>query len=153
MPLLANLRCGLWYVQPTDDEDSNHIMASSGEGQQQQQQQSEEEAAATPSCHINSSERSPQQQPSNSLLPTAETPPTFFLKCTDGTQQQRTADGPPTCYFKSTDGHCNNWMFSLTRLNMHVAMLAARKGGVMIVDATRKGKVSGVREQVRENGG
>ena len=151
MPLLANLRCGLWYVQPTDDEDSlKHIMASSGEGQQQQP---EEEAVATPSCHSSSSEGSPQQQPLTSLLPTAETCPPTCYKGTDGTQQQRTADGPPTCYFKSTDGHCNNWMFSLTRLNMHVAMLAARKGGVMIVDATRKGKVSGVREQVRENGG
>lgn len=45
-----------------------------------------------------------------------------------------------TCYFKSTDGHQNNCNFSVTRLNWHVAELAAQKGGVIIVDATRKGK-------------
>ena len=42
-----------------------------------------------------------------------------------------------TCYFKSTDGHCNNWSFSGTRLNVHVAETAARCGGCVIVDATR----------------
>ncbi|PNH02681.1 tRNA A64-2'-O-ribosylphosphate transferase, partial [Tetrabaena socialis] len=46
-----------------------------------------------------------------------------------------------TSYFKSTDGHDNGrWSFSLVRLNWHVAELAARQGGVIIVDATRKGK-------------
>eukprot|EP01018_Ginkgo_biloba_P001983 Gb_29716 [translate_table: standard] len=45
-----------------------------------------------------------------------------------------------TCYFKSTDGHTGNWSFNPTRLNMHVASLAAEKGGCIIVDATRKGK-------------
>lgn len=45
-----------------------------------------------------------------------------------------------TCYFKSTDGHQNNCNFSVTRLNWHVAELATQKGGVIIVDATRKGK-------------
>jgi hypothetical protein len=45
-----------------------------------------------------------------------------------------------TCYFKSTDGHQNNCTFSVTRLNWHVAELAAQRGGVIIVDATRKGK-------------
>lgn len=45
-----------------------------------------------------------------------------------------------TCYFKSTDGHANGPGFSSTRLNWHVAELAARRGGVAIVDATRKGK-------------
>ena len=49
-----------------------------------------------------------------------------------------TPDG--TCYFKSTDGHQNNCNFSVTRLNWHVAELATQKGGVIIVDATRKGK-------------
>ncbi|KAJ7554870.1 hypothetical protein O6H91_05G013700 [Diphasiastrum complanatum] len=44
------------------------------------------------------------------------------------------------CYFKSTDGHTGNWSFSSTRLNLHVASLAAERGGCMIVDATRKGK-------------
>lgn len=29
-----------------------------------------------------------------------------------------------TCYFKSTDGHNNNWSFSTSRLNLHVATLA-----------------------------
>jgi tRNA A64-2'-O-ribosylphosphate transferase len=42
-----------------------------------------------------------------------------------------------TCYFKSTDGHNNNWSFSATRLNVHVAECAARAGGCVIVDATR----------------
>lgn len=49
------------------------------------------------------------------------------------------------CYFKSTDGHVGNWMFSLTRLNMHVAMAAAGAGGCYIVDATRRGKTFPVR--------
>ena len=39
-----------------------------------------------------------------------------------------------------TQGHNGQWSFSTTRLNLHVAEAAARKGGVMIVDATRKGK-------------
>jgi tRNA A64-2'-O-ribosylphosphate transferase len=38
---------------------------------------------------------------------------------------------------QSTDGHTGNLSFSLTRLNWHVAVLAASKGGVLLVDATR----------------
>ena len=45
-----------------------------------------------------------------------------------------------TCYFKSTDGHAGSWGFSHTRLNWHVLQLAAAHGGVVLVDATRKGK-------------
>lgn len=45
-----------------------------------------------------------------------------------------------TCYFKSTDGHSGEWSFSTVRLNLHVALLAARSGGACIVDATRRGK-------------
>ncbi len=45
-----------------------------------------------------------------------------------------------TCYFKSTDGHSHFINFSLQRLNLHVALLAAEKGAVVIVDSTRKGK-------------
>ncbi|MQL78816.1 hypothetical protein Taro_011249 [Colocasia esculenta] len=45
-----------------------------------------------------------------------------------------------TCYFKSTDGHTNNWSFSTSRLNLHVAVLAGQRGGCLIVDSTRKGK-------------
>lgn len=58
------------------------------------------------------------------------------LRC--GLWYCRQPDG--TCYFKSTDGHQNNWSFSTTRLNWNVAELAASRGGVVIVDATRKGK-------------
>ena len=54
---------------------------------------------------------------------------------------------PPTvassghCYFKSTDGHAGQWGFSLTRLNMQVAIAAVTcAGGVIIVDSTRSGK-------------
>ncbi|GJP63814.1 hypothetical protein CLOP_g20856 [Closterium sp. NIES-67] len=50
-------------------------------------------------------------------------------------------DVAATCYFKSTDGHTGNWDFSVTRMNLHVANIAARSGGAMIVDATRRGKV------------
>lgn len=50
-----------------------------------------------------------------------------------------------TCYFKSTDGHYGNWGFSNTRLNLHVAHLAAQQGGCLIVDATRRGKTFPVR--------
>ena len=45
-----------------------------------------------------------------------------------------------TAYFKSTDGHYGHWSFSTSRLNMHVATLAAQKGGLCLVDATRRGK-------------
>ncbi|KAK9818277.1 hypothetical protein WJX72_009958 [[Myrmecia] bisecta] len=45
-----------------------------------------------------------------------------------------------TCYFKSTDGHNGNWSFSTTRLNLQVAEAAAKCGGCVIVDATRRGK-------------
>ena len=45
-------------------------------------------------------------------------------------------DAVPCC-LQSTDGHTNNWSFSTTRLNWHVAELAARCGGVLLVDATR----------------
>lgn len=31
-----------------------------------------------------------------------------------------------SCYFKSTDGHFGKWNFSLTRLNMHIALLAGK---------------------------
>jgi tRNA A64-2'-O-ribosylphosphate transferase len=43
-------------------------------------------------------------------------------------------------YFKSTDGHNGHWQFSTTRLNWHIALLAAQSGGCMLVDATRRGK-------------
>eukprot|EP00252_Welwitschia_mirabilis_P021531 TRINITY_DN5544_c0_g1_i3.p1 TRINITY_DN5544_c0_g1~~TRINITY_DN5544_c0_g1_i3.p1 ORF type:complete len:540 (-),score=100.29 TRINITY_DN5544_c0_g1_i3:298-1917(-) len=45
-----------------------------------------------------------------------------------------------TCYFKSTDGHTGNWDLNPSRLNLHVCDIAAKKGGCIIVDATRKGK-------------
>ena len=53
------------------------------------------------------------------------------------------------CYYKSTDGHSGCWDFSLSRLNLQVALAAAKAssdravacaGGVMIVDSTRSGK-------------
>lgn len=45
-----------------------------------------------------------------------------------------------TCYFKSTDGHTGNWDFSIKRLNWHLLGPAAEKGGVVLVDSTRRGK-------------
>ena len=44
------------------------------------------------------------------------------------------------CYFKSTDGHTNNCDFSYIRLNAHLALTAASRGGVAVLDATRRGK-------------
>ncbi|OLP90318.1 tRNA A64-2'-O-ribosylphosphate transferase [Symbiodinium microadriaticum] len=41
-----------------------------------------------------------------------------------------------TCYFKSMDGHRNQWDFSIGRLNLHVAHMAADSGGVVLVDCT-----------------
>ena len=49
--------------------------------------------------------------------------------------------GQKTCYFKSTDGHVNEWSFSFARLNLHVALEASRRGGCVVVDATRRGKM------------
>jgi hypothetical protein len=43
--------------------------------------------------------------------------------------------------------------FSVTRLNLHVALLAAERGGVLIVDSTRKGKRVPVRPQPQPHGG
>lgn len=50
-----------------------------------------------------------------------------------------------TCYFKSTDGHYGEWSFSTIRLNWHLALVAAERGGCIIVDATRRGKTFPVR--------
>ena len=44
------------------------------------------------------------------------------------------------CYFKSTDGHVGAWDFSLSRLNLQVALTAASSGAVVVVDSTRSGK-------------
>ncbi|EOD31064.1 hypothetical protein EMIHUDRAFT_449651 [Emiliania huxleyi CCMP1516] len=44
------------------------------------------------------------------------------------------------CYFKSTDGHAGGWAFSLSRINMQVALAASAHGGAMVVDSTRSGK-------------
>lgn len=52
------------------------------------------------------------------------------------------------CYFKSTDGHQGKWSFSLSRLNLHLMDVMASNGGVIIVDATRKGKLFPVRRQL-----
>lgn len=51
-----------------------------------------------------------------------------------------TPDPDGTCYFKSTDGHFGEWNFSTTRLNLHLALSASKKGGCIVVDATRRGK-------------
>lgn len=45
-----------------------------------------------------------------------------------------------TCYFKSTDGHPGTYDFSFTRLNLHVATLASKKNGLVIVDASQSYK-------------
>ena len=43
-------------------------------------------------------------------------------------------------HFKSTDGHTGHWAFSTSRLNLHVALAAAARGGAALVDATTRGK-------------
>lgn len=43
-------------------------------------------------------------------------------------------------YFKSTDGHTGEWGFSLRRLNLGLLAVAARHGGAVVVDSTRRGK-------------
>lgn len=45
-----------------------------------------------------------------------------------------------TCYFKSTDGHFNNWDISLKRLNLHLLNILHSQNGILIVDATKRGK-------------
>jgi tRNA A64-2'-O-ribosylphosphate transferase len=47
-----------------------------------------------------------------------------------------------TTTLQSTDGHTGNWDFSTTRTNLHVALVAAKEGGAVIVDSTRKGKLA-----------
>lgn len=45
-----------------------------------------------------------------------------------------------SAYFKSTDGHWGQWGFSLRRLNLQVLEVAGWRGGLVIVDSTRRGK-------------
>ena len=50
-----------------------------------------------------------------------------------------------TCYFKSTDGHDCKWSFSLSRMNLDLARVAASNScegrGAVVVDSTRRGKL------------
>jgi tRNA A64-2'-O-ribosylphosphate transferase len=43
-------------------------------------------------------------------------------------------------YFKSTDGHAGNWGFNMRRSNLALAEMAEKKGGIILVDSTRRGK-------------
>ncbi|WVQ86448.1 hypothetical protein IAS59_000159 [Cryptococcus gattii] len=43
-------------------------------------------------------------------------------------------------YFKSTDGHMFHWDFNLRRSNLPLASYAEAKGGLILVDSTRRGK-------------
>lgn len=45
-----------------------------------------------------------------------------------------------TAYFKSTDGHANTWNFSLRRLNLNIVEAAANSKGIILVDATKRGR-------------
>lgn len=45
------------------------------------------------------------------------------------------------CYFKSTDGHTHQWSFSLKRPNLALVELCIERGGAILVDSTRRGKV------------
>jgi hypothetical protein len=47
---------------------------------------------------------------------------------------------PIYAYFKSTDGHTGNWGFNMRRANLPFAQMAQDKGGVILVDSTRRGK-------------
>jgi len=49
-------------------------------------------------------------------------------------------DASSSAYFMSKDGHKGKWDFSLRRLNLHVASMAADKGGVLLIDSTSRGK-------------
>ena len=51
-------------------------------------------------------------------------------------------DCDAAAYFMSKDGHTNNWDFSMVRLNLHVLRLIVASGGAILVDSTRRGKVS-----------
>ena len=68
--------------------------------------------------------------------PLAGLPVLATLRC--GAWYVAQPDG--TCHFKSTDGHHGRWDVPLARLNLPAARLAARHGGLVIVDATRRGK-------------
>ncbi|CED84354.1 Initiator tRNA phosphoribosyl-transferase [Phaffia rhodozyma] len=43
-------------------------------------------------------------------------------------------------YFKSQDGHEGQWDFSLRRSNLHLLPLISERGGIILVDSTRRGK-------------
>lgn len=63
-----------------------------------------------------------------------------LLQSNDFARDRYVPPGSPTCYFKSTDGHHGGWGCSTKRLNVHVAVAAAKAGGALLVDSTRKGK-------------
>jgi len=43
--------------------------------------------------------------------------------------------------FKSTDGHLGEWSLNSRRLNLHLVTIIAERGGALLVDATRRGRV------------
>ena len=96
LPVFANLRCGLWYVDP----ETRGRRTTTGDDHDDDDDDDDDRGARSDASHAAS-------------------------------------DAVGTCYFKSTDGHCNNWSFSATRLNLHVAEAAATSGGCVVVDATR----------------
>ena len=63
----------------------------------------------------------------------------LFANLRNGLWYSEKFDGK--CYFKSTDGHDRHWSFSLTRMNLEFACVAATGGrGAIVVDSTRLGK-------------
>ncbi|GAX78930.1 hypothetical protein CEUSTIGMA_g6369.t1 [Chlamydomonas eustigma] len=126
LPLLANLRCGLWYVRPDHQNQDNNRLGSKLKAPE-----------SSGEIHHQGGnvlwDTSCTRQDRTCSMP--ETTPSSTDPSTGASENAH-----KTCYFKSTDGHYGNWSFSTTRLNWHVAMTAAYQGGALIVDATRKGK-------------
>jgi tRNA A64-2'-O-ribosylphosphate transferase len=106
VPLIANLRCGAWYVPPHFPSSASTTAAVT--------------AAAWPTS--SASETLPVaahcDAGASSLQGAA---PTAIVG-----QTVRAGRSISTCYFKSTDGHMSNWSFSPTRLNLHVAQVGVR---------------------------
>jgi len=141
LPVFANLSCGSWYVNPLRCELKTPQSGQAGS--------SPHPKSATVESIISVSERAVAAAPltcecCNRLI-SADTDTASIAAPTSSNDTIRTAAASPadtllTCYFKSQDGHPPHWQFYPARLNREVALSAARNGGVIIADSTRKGK-------------
>jgi hypothetical protein len=134
LPVLPNLRCGLWYVPPACDPASAKV-------------------ASDPTANNTSAVTAAYAAPITAGAPSSPPLPSRATPAPDDV-----STGPPVAgggaaaavpvpwpvaapvYFMSKDGHRGQWDVSLRRLNLHLAACALHNGGATVVDSTGRGK-------------